>query len=45
VHQTPADTLDKVDPDALRRQVAVHAVPVWFVAEVAEPIPAAPAAP
>ena len=45
VHRTPADTLDKVDPDALRRQVAVHAVPVWFLAEVAEPIPAAPAAP
>ena len=45
VHHPPADTLDKSDPDALRRQVAVLAVPVWFLAEVAEPIPAAPAAP
>ena len=45
VHHTPADTLDKVDPDALRRQVAVLAVLVWFLAEVVEPIPAAPMAP
>jgi hypothetical protein len=38
LHHTPADTLDKVDPDALRRQVAVLAVLVWYLAEVAEPI-------
>jgi hypothetical protein len=40
LHHTPADTLDKVDPDALRRQVAVLAVLVYFLAETAEPIAA-----
>lgn len=40
LHHTPADTLDKVDPDALRRQVAVLAVLVWFLAETPVPIAA-----
>jgi carboxypeptidase Q len=40
LHHTPADTLDKVDADALRRQVAVLAVLVYFLAETAEPIAA-----
>ena len=43
-HHTPADTLDKVDPDALRRQVAVLAVLIYFLAESAEPVVAVPSA-
>lgn len=39
-HHTPAVTLDEVDPDAPRRQVSVLAVPVYFLAETAEPIAA-----
>ncbi|MGQ0620740.1 MAG: M20/M25/M40 family metallo-hydrolase [Panacagrimonas sp.] len=42
-HHTAADTLDKVDPDALRRQVAVMAVLAWYLAEMPEPLPRAPA--
>ena len=38
-HHTAADTLDKVDPDALRRQVAVMAVLAWVLAEMPEPLP------
>jgi carboxypeptidase Q len=37
-HHTPADTFDKVDADAMRRQVAVLAVLVYFLAERSEPI-------
>jgi Zn-dependent M28 family amino/carboxypeptidase len=32
-HHTAADTLDKVDPENLRRQVAVFAVLTWFLAD------------
>ena len=37
-HHTAADTLDKIDPDALRRQVAQLAALAYFLGEVAEPI-------
>jgi hypothetical protein len=33
-HHTAADTLDKVDPDNLRRQVAVMATLVWQLANL-----------
>jgi hypothetical protein len=38
LHHSPADTFDKVDADALRRQVAVLAVLAYFLAEVEEPL-------
>ncbi|MFC5481151.1 M20/M25/M40 family metallo-hydrolase [Massilia suwonensis] len=37
-HHTGADTLDKVDPDNLRRHVALMATTAWFLANVEEPI-------
>lgn len=37
-HHTAADTLDKVDPDNLRRQVAVLAVLIYVLAEMPEPL-------
>ena len=37
-HHTAADTLDKIDPDNLRRNVAVMAATAWFLANVEEPI-------
>ncbi|RZA34028.1 MAG: peptidase M28 family protein [Lysobacteraceae bacterium] len=37
-HHTPADTLDKVDPDHLRRHVALMAATSWFLANIEEPI-------
>jgi carboxypeptidase Q len=37
-HHTPADTLDKVDPDNLRRHVAVMSTTAWFLANTDEPI-------
>jgi carboxypeptidase Q len=37
-HHTPADTLDKVDPDNLRRHVAVMSATAWFLANVEQPI-------
>jgi carboxypeptidase Q len=42
LHHTPADTFDKIDADALRRQVAVLAVLAYFLAEVEEPLRTAP---
>jgi carboxypeptidase Q len=41
-HHTPADTLDKVDPDNLRRHVAVMATLAWFLANTDQPIGRAP---
>jgi len=41
-HHTAADTLDKVDPDNLRRQVAVLAVLIYALAEMPEPLPRLP---
>ena len=37
-HHTPADTLDKVDPENLRRQVAMFAMLTWYLAEMPEPL-------
>jgi hypothetical protein len=37
-HHTPADTFDKVNPDNLRRHVAVMATAAWFLANTDEPL-------
>jgi carboxypeptidase Q len=37
-HHTPADTFDKVDPDNLRRHVAVMSATAWFLANTDQPI-------
>lgn len=37
-HHTPADTLDKVDKQELRRHVAVMAATSWFLANMDQPI-------
>ena len=37
-HHTAADTLDKVDPQALREQVAVMAVLAYYLAELPQPL-------
>jgi Zn-dependent M28 family amino/carboxypeptidase len=42
-HHTAADTLDKVDPDNLRRHVAVMASTAWFLANMETSIGRAPA--
>jgi hypothetical protein len=39
-HHTPADTLDKVDPENLRRQVAMFAMLTWYLAEMEQPLQA-----
>jgi len=38
-HHTAADTLDKVEPENLRSQVATMAVLAYFLAELPEPLP------
>ena len=38
LHHTAADTLDKVDPQALRRQTAVMAVLAYYLAEMPQPL-------
>jgi hypothetical protein len=42
-HHTAADTLDKVDPESLRTQVATMAVLAYFLADMPQPLPRAPA--
>ncbi|HEU0196623.1 MAG TPA: M20/M25/M40 family metallo-hydrolase, partial [Nevskiaceae bacterium] len=42
IHHSAADTLDKVKPENLRRQVAVDAVLAWWLAN-ADPLPRIPA--
>jgi carboxypeptidase Q len=37
-HHSPADTLDKVDPENIRRQVAVLAMLAYFIAEMPDPL-------
>jgi carboxypeptidase Q len=37
-HHTSADTLDKVDPENLRRHVAVMSLYAWYLAEMGDPI-------
>jgi carboxypeptidase Q len=38
IHHTAADTVDKVDPEALRRNVAALAVMTWVIAELPGPL-------
>jgi carboxypeptidase Q len=38
-HHTAADTLDKIEPENIRRQVAVLAMMAYFAAETLEPLP------
>jgi carboxypeptidase Q len=38
-HHTAADTLDKVNPESLRTQVATMAVLAWYLAEMPQPLP------
>ena len=38
-HHSAADTLDKIDPESLRTQVATMAVLAWYLAELPEPLP------
>ncbi|WP_332876331.1 M20/M25/M40 family metallo-hydrolase [Massilia sp. S19_KUP03_FR1] len=37
-HHSPADTFDKVDPENLRRHVAVMSTTAWFLANTDQPI-------
>jgi Zn-dependent M28 family amino/carboxypeptidase len=41
-HHTAADTLDKVDPENLRRHVAVMSTLSWFLANMDQPLGRAP---
>jgi len=41
-HHTPADTLDKVDPVDIQRQVAVIATLAYLLADTSEPLPRLP---
>ncbi len=41
-HHSAADTLDKIDPDNLRRQVAILAMMAYFTAEMPDPLPRLP---
>jgi carboxypeptidase Q len=43
-HHSPADTLDKIEPDNIRRQVAVLAMMAYFLAEMPEALPRLPIA-
>lgn len=45
LHHTAADTLDKVDPQALRRQTAVLAVLAYYLAEMPQPLDRVPTTP
>ena len=42
IHHTRADTIDKIDPDALKRNVAMMAVTAWWLAEAPEAVLPAP---
>ena len=39
IHHTTADTLDKIDPELLARNVAAMALMGWILAEAPEPLP------
>jgi carboxypeptidase Q len=41
-HHSAADTLDKIDPDNIRRQVALMAMMAYFVADMPEALPRLP---
>jgi hypothetical protein len=38
-HHTAADTLDKVDPESMRSQIATMAVLAYFLADMPQPLP------
>ncbi len=38
IHHTPADTIDKVDPQTLQRNVGAVAVLAWMLAEAPDPL-------
>jgi carboxypeptidase Q len=42
LHHSAADTLDKIDPDNIRRQVAILAMMAYFIAEMPDPLPRLP---
>jgi carboxypeptidase Q len=44
-HHSPADTLDKVEPENIRRQVAVLAMMAYFLAETQDALPRLPVKP
>ncbi len=44
-HHSGADTLDKVEPENLRRNVAVTAALTWWLADMPEPLERLPVAP
>jgi hypothetical protein len=44
-HHTPADTLDKVDPENMKRHVAVLATLLYFLAESPQPLERMPVKP
>jgi carboxypeptidase Q len=44
-HHSPADTLDKIQPEDIRRQVAVLALMAYFLADSPEVLPRLPATP
>ncbi|HEY0802684.1 MAG TPA: hypothetical protein VGD54_17745, partial [Steroidobacteraceae bacterium] len=41
-HHTAADTLDKIDPDNIRRQVAALAMMAYYLAEMPAALPRLP---
>jgi carboxypeptidase Q len=41
-HHSPADTLDKIEPENIRRQVAVLAMMAYFLAETPDALPKLP---
>jgi hypothetical protein len=41
-HHSAADTLDKVDPDNVRRQVTVLAMMAYFIADMPDALPRLP---
>ena len=41
-HHSAADTLDKIDPDNIRRQVALMAMMAYFVADMPDALPRLP---
>jgi hypothetical protein len=39
IHHSPADTFDKIDPEALGKQIAAFAVTAYGLAEMPQPLP------
>ena len=45
IHHSPADTFDKIDPEALAKQIAAFAVTAYGLAEMPDPLPRRPPEP